>query len=394
MVGANYKIIHIASDEKFIDAAIYIFEKAFPGSNHFIIPKSRFNRKLIYVKKHDNIELVPNNRFLLKYLLHRIQDYDWVILHSLNDFNSSLFISSGEQGKFVGIFWGAELYTKEVFPDKEFLGKFTSSINLPDIKPTVKDKLRMTLSTLFRQDQALVKGSIKQAASKLSYFAVPYEEEFNFFQNKGIIPHYSRFIPFTYYPLEFILKGNEHIHVNGNDILIGNSANYTNNHLEVFYKIIEIGIGNRKVILPLSYGDAQYGDYIHYQGVSIFGPDLISLRQFMPLEQYTLTLQRCGIIIMNHYRQQAIGNIVMMIWMGAKVYLNESNSFYNYLKRIGVKVFSIDSDLTSENKRVFTNLEESEAMENRRIITAVFSETTVAGALRKSLEKMHFKQVD
>ena len=204
---------------------------------------------------------------MLKYLLHRIQDYDWVILHSLNEFNSTLFISSGEQGKFVGIFWGAELYTKEVFPDKEFLGKFTSSINLPNIIPTFKDKLRMTLSTLFRQDQALVKGSIKQAASKLSYFAVPYEEEFNFFQNKGIIPHYSRFIPFTYYPLEFILKGNEHIHVNGNDILIGNSANYTNNHLEVFYKINEIGIGNRKVILPLSYGDAQYGDYIHY-GVS------------------------------------------------------------------------------------------------------------------------------
>ena len=66
MIGANYKIIHIASDEKFIDAAIYIFEKAFPGSNHFIIPKSRFNRKLIYVKEHDNIELVPNNRFLVK----------------------------------------------------------------------------------------------------------------------------------------------------------------------------------------------------------------------------------------------------------------------------------------------------------------------------------------
>jgi hypothetical protein len=190
------------------------------------------------------------------------------------------------------------------------------------------------------------------------------------------------------------LKGNEHIHVNGNDILIGNSANYTNNHLEVFYKINEIGIGNRKVILPLSYGDAQYGDYIHYQGVSIFGSDLISLRQFMPLEQYTLTLQRCGIVIMNHYRQQAIGNIVMMIWIGAKVYLNESNTFYNYLKRIGVKVFSIDSDLNSENKKVFTNLEESEAMENRRIITAVFSETNVAGALRKSLEKIHFKQVD
>lgn len=387
MVSANSKILHIASDEKFIDAAIFIFDKAFPGSNHFIIPKSRFNRKLIYVKEHDNIEIVPNNRFLLKYILELISDYDCVILHSLNEFNSTLFISSREQNKFVGIFWGAELYTKEVFPDKEFLGELTTSINLPKIKPTVSKKIRTGLSTLFRQDQALVKGSIKKAASKLSYFAVPYEEEFVFFQNRKIIPYYSKFIPFTYYPLEFILKGNECIHVNGNDILIGNSANYTNNHLEAFYKINKIGIGSRKVILPLSYGDTQYGDYIHSIGVSVFGSDLISLRHFMPLEQYTLTLQRCGIVIMNHFRQQAIGNIVMMIWMGAKVYLNESNTFYHYLKRIGVIVFSIDSDLNSENKGVFTNLEESEAMNNRRKITAVFSETTVAGALRESLDK-------
>lgn len=387
MVSAKSKIIHIASDEKFIDAAIFIFDKAFPGSNHFIIPKSRFNRKLIYVKEHDNIEIVPNNRFLLKYILELISDYDCVILHSLNEFNSTLFVSSREQNKFVGIFWGAELYTKEVFPDKEFLGELTTSINLPKIRPTVTKKIRTGLSTLFRQDQALVKGSIKKAASKLSYFAVPYEEEFKFFQNKKIIPYYSKFIPFTYYPLEFILKGNECIHVNGNDILIGNSANYTNNHLEAFYKINEIGIGSRKVILPLSYGDTQYGDYIHSIGVSVFGSDLISLRHFMPLEQYTLTLQRCGIVIMNHFRQQAIGNIVMMIWMGAKVYLNESNTFYHYLKRIGVIVFSIDSDLNSENKGVFTNLEETEAMNNRHKITAVFSETTVAGALRESLDK-------
>jgi len=386
MVTTNNKIIHIASDEKFIDAAIYIFEKAFPGSNHFIIPKSRFNRKLIYVKEHDNIEIVPNNRFLLNDLLKRIPEYKCVILHSLNEFNSTLFISSGEQDKFVGIFWGAELYTNEVFPDKKLLGKLTSSINLPQ-KRTVSKRIKAIVSTLLSQNQTLVEGSIKKAASRLSYFAVPYEEEFSFFQNNKIISEHSRFVPFTYYPLEFILKGNENIHVNGNDILIGNSANYTNNHLEVFYNIHKIGIGNRKVILPLSYGDSQYGDYIHSIGVSVFGSDLITLRHFMPLVQYTLTLQRCGIVIMNHFRQQAIGNIVMMIWMGAKVYLNESNTFYHYLKRIGVIVFSIDSDLNSENINVFTNLEESEAMENRRKITAAFSETTVAGALRISLNK-------
>lgn len=387
MPGANHRILHIASDEKFIGAAIYIFEKAFPGSNHFIIPKSRFNRKLFYVKDHESIEIVPNNRYLLRLLLKMIPEYNSIILHSLNELNSTLFILSQDKEKFVGIFWGAELYTRDVFPDREFLGHLTASIKLPDIKPSFSNRLRSILSTLFRQDQLLVQGSIKQAASRLTFFAVPYEEEFNHFLNRKIIPDYCRYIPFTYYPLEFIIKDNESIQVNGNDILIGNSANYTNNHLEAFDRINGIGIGSRKVILPLSYGDSRYGDYIHSRGVAIFGSDFIPLRHFMPLAQYMQTIRRCGIVIMNHFRQQAIGNIVMMIWMGAKVYLNESNTFYHYLKRIGVKVFSIDSDLNETNPKVFTNLDETDAMHNRRRMIDAFSEAAVVSTLRESLNK-------
>ena len=70
-----------------------------------------------------------------------------------------------------------------------------------------------------------------------------------------------------------------------------------------------------------------------------------------------------------------------------RVYLNESNTFYHYLRRIGVKVFSIDSDLNETNTKVFTNLDETDAMHNRRRMIDAFSEATVVSTLRESLNK-------
>lgn len=385
MTSKNISILHIASDEKFINAANYVFEKAFPGSNHFIIPKSRFNRKLVYVKKLGNIEIVPNNGRLIQTLLKMVPSYDCIILHSLNELNCSFFVSSPEAGKFVGILWGAELYNNENFPDKQFLGPMTASIKLPEKEISWRDKVKSLMRELLNQDQVLVQGSVRDAASKLSYFAVPYEEEYRHFLERKIIPSACEFIPFTYYPLEFIIKGNESLKVKGNDILIGNSANYSNNHLEAFDLVGKIGIGNRRIIVPLSYGDSKYGDFIHSSGDRMFGQGFTPLRQFIPLERYTRTLQGCGIVIMNHYRQQAIGNVLAMIWMGAKVYLNESSTFYHYMKRLGVKVYSVDTDLISSNAEVFANLDESDAARNREILTEEYSEINVISKLRLAL---------
>jgi hypothetical protein len=385
MDGKSPSILHIASDEKFINAANYVFENAFPGSNHFVIPKSYFNRKLIYVKKESNIEIITNNGSLVRKLLKMVPLYDCVVLHGLNELNCTLFMQSSATGNFVGIFWGAELYTKENFPDREFLGHMTASISLPAIKVTPADKIKSLMRSLLDQDQVLMPGSINRAVSRLSYFAVPFEEEFRNFSERKIISESCRYIPFTYYPLEFIIKGNESLRVNGNDILVGNSANYTNNHLEAFKLIGETGLGNRKIVVPLSYGDAQYGDFIHAEGERIFGQSFVPLRHFMPLERYTRTLQKCGVVIMNHYRQQAVGNILAMIWMGARVYLNESSTIYHYLKRLGVKVFSVDSDLTGSNLQAFSNLEEGDAELNRDILRREFSKETVISRLRLAL---------
>ena len=54
-----------------------------------------------------------------------------------------------------------------------------------------------------------------------------------------------------------------------------------------------------------------------------------------------------------------------MLWMGAKIYLDERNPIFRYLKRLGIFVFSINKDLVPENKQVFQLLNSVEVENNR-----------------------------
>jgi hypothetical protein len=107
---------------------------------------------------------------------------------------------------------------------------------------------------------------------------------------------------------------------------------------------------------------------------------------FMPLHDYNNYLEQCGIVIMNHYRQQAVGNVLTMLWMGAKVYLDERNSLYHYLKRIGVYVFSIQKDLHEDNPDLFLLLNVEERNENRNILKAEIGQDHLLKELRRQLE--------
>jgi hypothetical protein len=66
---------------------------------------------------------------------------------------------------------------------------------------------------------------------------------------------------------------------------------------------------------------------------------------------------------MNHYRQQAVGNISALIQSGVKVYLSERNPFLKTCKRIGVKVFLIE-DLEKDYSSFYQPLTKLEKESN------------------------------
>src|SRR5699024_3174975 len=189
------------------------------------------------------------------------------------------------------------------------------------------------------------------ALKKMDYASVLYKEEMELFKQLGVIKKDLKWIKFTYYPLEIIIEKNNDA-IRQSNILLGNSASYSNNHLEVFDILKNLEIGERKIITPLSYGDKEYADEISSIGHKIFPKNFSPLRQFLPLKEYQKITHRCGIVIMNHYRQQAVGNVLDMLYCGAKVYLSKQNTLYHYLERIGCYVYCIEDDMKPNNTQI------------------------------------------
>ncbi len=62
--------------------------------------------------------------------------------------------------------------------------------------------------------------------------------------------------------------------VKGHNILLGNSSNMTGNHLDALDILKSKGIGRRKIICPLSYGDPKCAVLIGKYGVKLFSENL------------------------------------------------------------------------------------------------------------------------
>lgn len=125
--------------------------------------------------------------------------------------------------------------------------------------------------------------------------------------------------------------------------MAGNSASATNNHVELFRKIRDqVDLSERKIIVPLSYGDICYRDKVIVDGKKILGNAFMPLVDFMPIGEYHKIISSCQFVVMNHLRQQALGNICSGLLAGAKIYLNNKNPLMNWFENKGAYIGCID----------------------------------------------------
>ena len=120
-------------------------------------------------------------------------------------------------------------------------------------------------------------------------------------------------------------------------------------------------------------------------GASILNKNFRPITEFLPLEEYNLLLKSCNVAIMNHYRQQGMGNVIFLLWMGTKLFLNCKNSIYHFLKRKNIIVYSVD-DLTDNINLINLPLTEIEIKHNRNILLVLFSFDTILNNLTNYIE--------
>ena len=132
-------------------------------------------------------------------------------------------------------------------------------------------------------------------------------------QNSLHIP-YS--IDLTQYPKELNHQSTRH------DILLGNSATATNNHIEVISWISQHKTNFNVCHIPLSYGDSTIQLSVAKHATKKLPTQAHILRDFMAKTDYFAMLESTEYVIMNHCRQQALGNVLWGLATGRTIYLN------------------------------------------------------------------------
>jgi hypothetical protein len=129
------------------------------------------------------------------------------------------------------------------------------------------------------------------------------------------------------------------------NIQIGNSASPTNNHKEIIDKLSNDRANDFKVYCPLSYGNESYKSEIIGYGYSKLGEKFVPMTEFIGFDEYTAYLNEIDIAIMNHDRQQAMGNIIALLGMGKKVYIRSDITPWRYFEEKGIKLFDSLGDI-------------------------------------------------
>ena len=329
------KITHIGPDSQFVKFAASLFESVAPGSNEYIILSDLSRDRLRHPIDRGRTYVVPPSRLGAFQIPSKVRNTDVIIAHSMTPHAALAFAATGRRAIKVWSGWGYDYYGSDESSDEGLLGPLTLELATKLTAAHPRTKSRVT--------RKLASNLIHAAAAKSDYFsAIP--EDLSIFT--------SRFPEFkgSYTQLNYVdvatafAPGSDSAW--SNDIMVGNSASYTNNHLEAFEALARVGTGDRRIVVPLSYGQPAYRKAVIARGTQLFGSSFAPLVELLPLNEYLSTIADCGIVLMNHKRQQAVGNIGAALYRGAHVFLDGSNPMTDFLKSRGA-IFGTTSDLES-----------------------------------------------
>ena len=224
----------------------------------------------------------------------------------------------------------------------------------------------------------------RRVLSSVDYVVCHIREEYELIKKKGFLANSQQWFNAPVLLLSDLIDLDSAAEtVTGANILVGNSATSSNNHVDVFLRLAKYDLSGRKVIVPLSYGSASYRRFVLEQGERLLGDAFEPILDFLPLDEYLNKMNSCSVVIMNHYRQQAVGNVLAAIWGGARVYLGPSTVFSGY-RRMGISVYSFQDEFDLD----LAPFSVSEILSRRKKLQRLLGNDVVCAQLRQLLLDM------
>jgi dTDP-N-acetylfucosamine:lipid II N-acetylfucosaminyltransferase len=376
-----YKILHIGSsnvyDSPFMKSSISIFERAYSGQNQYLLI-SDSNKAYDYTSFKDLSFLFLNTIDSKKFLNRNEEIFKIIIFHGLNSLNIDLAYGIKNYDKCIWLFWGGEIYNNPLINKKEIYGFLTKKA-IKNSSKNFKEIVVRTARIFFFYP--MIYHKLKRVIPNFKHLGVPFQEDYCEISSMVKFKGDLSFFQYSYYPLEFVFSDFNNCESNGINILVGNSSTPENNHLEIFEILYQADLKNRNIITILSYGDVKYKNFILKEGEKILQKNFRPITEFIPLTEYNTLLKSCNIAILNHYRQQGMGNVISLLWMGTKLFLSEKNTIYLFLKRKNIIIYSVE-ELKEDFSLLDLPLNDLEIVHNRNILFSEFSYNTILNNLK------------
>jgi len=171
------------------------------------------------------------------------------------------------------------------------------------------------------------------------------------------------------------------------NILLGNSGNESNHHLEAMNLLEKFRNEDILILCPLSYGEKNksYTSNVIQKGHAIFGDKFEPLMQFIAPDEYLSLLNNVDVAVMNHDRQQGLGNTLSLLYLGKKVFLRQDTTSNDYFVGMNIKVFDV-CNISKISIKEFASFLPSDSQNNRDILKSAFSENSFIQNWKNILE--------
>lgn len=322
-----YKILHLFRDEKFTMNFIKFINNNFKMDYHEIWVYGRYisyTETIIFNTK--NVKRVVDISSKLKMI--KMNEFDKIIYHGVFDDDIISFFVTNKKflNKLYLYFWGGD--------------KFLSRNKMDNLKKKYVVRNAQGIINILPEER---KYMIKNYKVKGTLFCAMYSADFE------------------------LLKTIKNEKINNKEcvrIQIGNSATKTNNHIDILKKLSRFKDESIEIYVPLSYGNMNYAKRVIKEGRRLFGDKFFPMTELISYEKFKQFSNTIDIAIFDMKRQQALGNIITLIYYGKKVFLRNKSVLYHYFKiSKNCDIFTTD-EITSMQYDRFISFSNTSKIEN------------------------------
>lgn len=380
---------HIITQDKFFDQYIEdIYSLHAENNNVFWVRGNKGDNN--YLKTTRHIEYLGTNKSYVVGKLQELNIDDKLFISCFDTWIGELVLFSGIQCQVYAYVMGGEfysephswhaawLYDKMTYRQMQLHGIF------PYIKWTRRNPLHwgrmfddITRLREFRQNAKEEYRHKETLLQRLNYIVLPKQSKAEYEFIKKLYPSIQAEIAFGTFDQNYdaaILLPPKTKKNNYYNVLLGNSSDPSNNHIEGLKWIKKNIKGNCEVYCVLSYGDEIGKRLAIQEGGLLFGEHFHPITSFMARKEYLLFLIDMDIVIMNHNRQQAVGNIITSIVLGKPVILKSRNVVYQILKSEHLSSVFTFEDCESVGVDSIMQIACADLAQNRIKISNMFSE--------------------